>query len=384
MEDDGRILGLDTAFIVFNRLAYPTMTPVFDELGVEVVHPGGFNFFDLDSGLEYGTRELDLTEEEVAARYAATPEFLPVWREVRRFHIEGRKDFLRGRAEIPMGEYLDRGGYSAEFRRSYLILLCSAVWSVPAERIWEMPAATVIAFFMGDDEGGLGGRRVDWRTVGGGSISCVRKAIAVIGPEIRTGEPVTSVVQEADGVIVTTARGSERYDYAVLGAHADESLAVLRHPPSASALCSPLCATTPPTWRWTPTPRSSPGTASAGRPWNYGKAEVDGEARTYVVYYLNKLHDFTSQRDYFVTLDHPRELDPEKAIARFRYTHPILDGAVRALQQDIYWVNEGTRVKLRGSYFHSRKLGVDQIGSHEAAWASGKEAAVQLLADLDC
>lgn len=162
VQDDGRVLGLDTAFIVFNRLAYPTMTPVFDELGVEmVVHPGGFNFFDMDSGLEYGTRELDLTEEEVAARYAATPDFLPAWREVRRFRTEGRKDFLRGRAEVPMGEYLDRGGYSAEFRRSYRILLCSAGWSVPAEQIWEMPAATVIAFFMGHDEGGLGGRRVD-------------------------------------------------------------------------------------------------------------------------------------------------------------------------------------------------------------------------------
>lgn len=85
-----------------------------------------------------------------------------------------------------------------------------------------------------------------------------------------------------------------------------------------------------------------------------------------------------SQRDYFVTLDYPRELAPEKVIARFRYSHPILNGAVRALQHDIYRVNEGTRVKLCGSYFHSRKLGVDQIGSHEAAWASAKEAAVQV------
>ncbi|MFD8393986.1 NAD(P)/FAD-dependent oxidoreductase [Streptomyces sp. NPDC059680] len=384
VEDDGRTLGLDTAFIVFNRLAYPTMTPVFDELGVEmVVHPGGFNFFDLDSGLEYGTRELGLGEEEVAARYAANPEFLPVWREVRRFHTEGRKDFLRGRADIPMGEYLDRGGYSAEFRHSYLILLCSAVWSVPAERIWEMPAATVIAFFMGHDEGGLGGRRVDWRTVGGGSISYVRKAIAAIGPEIRTGEPVTSVAQEADGVAVTTARGSERYDYAVLGAHADDSLTVLRHPTEQQrTVLSTVRYNASDVVLHTDASVIS-GNRERWESWNYGKVEVDGQARTYVVYYLNKLHDFVSQRDYFVTLDYPRELDREKVIARFRYTHPILDGAVRDLQHDIYRVNDGTRVKLCGSYFHSKKLGVDQIGSHEAAWASGKEAALQLLAELD-
>lgn len=44
-----------------------------------------------------------------------------------------------------------RGGYSQEVRHSYVILLCSAVWSVPAELIWEIPASTVIAFYMGHD-----------------------------------------------------------------------------------------------------------------------------------------------------------------------------------------------------------------------------------------
>ncbi|WP_431037584.1 NAD(P)/FAD-dependent oxidoreductase [Streptomyces sp. P6-2-1] len=384
VEDEGRVLGLDTAFIVFNRLAYPTMTPVFDELGVEMVdHPGGFNFFDLDSGLEYGTRELDLPEEEVTARYAATPEFLPVWREVRRFHTEGRRDFLRGRAELPMREYLDAGGYSAEFRHSYLILLCSAVWSVPAEQIWEMPAATVIAFFMGHDEGGLGGSRVDWRTVGGGSISYVRKAIAAIGPEIRAGEPVTAVEQGADHATVVTAAGRERYDHVVLAAHADQSLALLGNPTDHQrAVLSTVRYHASDVALSTDTSVIS-GDRARWESWNYGKVELDGAPRTYVVYYLNKLHDFTSRTDYFITLDYPRELDPDKVIARFRYTHPVLDGPVRALQKDIYRVNENTRVKLAGSYFHSPKLGVDQIGSHEAAWASGKQAALRLLAELD-
>ena len=53
-------------------------------------------------------------------------------------------------------------------------------------------------------------------------------------------------------------------------------------------------------------------------------------------------------------------------IAEFPYTHPIINVDVREMQNDIYNVNEGTRVKLCGSYFHAKRHGVDQIGSHEA------------------
>lgn len=381
VEDDGRILGIDTAFVVFNRPAYTNLCEFFDELGVEAVeHLGAFNFFDLDSGLEYGTKELGMTEEEVAARYSE--EFLTIWREAARFHTEGRKDFVRKKADIPLGEYLDRGGYSQAFRNSYVILLCSAVWSIPAELIWEMPASTAIAFFMGHDEGGLGGRRVDWRTVGGGSISYVRKALAAIGPEIRTSEPVTAIHQDADGVTVTTAQGSERYDYVVIGAHADEALAMLDNPTDRQQeVLSKV--------RYNSSSvilHTDPSVMSADRErweaWNYGKVAVDGEERTYVAYYMNKLHGFTSDKDYFVTLDYPLEVDPATVIAEFPYTHPVIDIHVRDMQKNVYDVNEGTRVKLCGSYFHAKRHGVDQIGSHEAGYSSGMDVARQLISEL--
>ncbi|EYT83427.1 amine oxidase [Streptomyces sp. Tu 6176] len=381
VQDDGRTLGIDTAFVVFNRPAYTNLCEFFDELGVEAVeHQGAFNFFDLDSGLEYGTAELALTEGEVAERY--TEEFLTIWREARRFHTEGRKDFVRKKADIPLGEYLDRGGYSQAFRNSYVILLCSAVWSIPAELIWEMPASTAIAFFMGHDEGGLGGRQVDWRTVGGGSISYVRKALAAIGPEIRSGDPVTAIHQEDDGVTVTTARGSERYDYVVVGAHADEALALLDNAGDHQREVLSKVRYNGSSVVLHTDPSVMPADRERWEAWNYGKVDVDGEARTYVAYYMNKLHGFTSEKDYFVTLDYPRDVDPETVIAEFPYTHPIIDIHVRDMQKSIYDVNVGSRVKLCGSYFHAKRHGVDQIGSHEAGYSSGMEAARQLISEL--
>jgi predicted NAD/FAD-binding protein len=113
----GRELGIDTGFIVCNGRTYPQLMGFFDELGVETIdHRGGFNFFDLDSGLQYGTAELDLDEEEVRARYPG--EFADLWREVRRFHRRGARDYVRGRTNVPLGRYLDENGYSEAFSHS--------------------------------------------------------------------------------------------------------------------------------------------------------------------------------------------------------------------------------------------------------------------------
>ncbi|MER6749553.1 NAD(P)/FAD-dependent oxidoreductase [Streptomyces fungicidicus] len=384
VEENGRVIGLDTAFIVFNRRFYPRLCGFFDDLGVETVpHPGGFTFFDLDSGLEYGTDDLELDEAAIEERYSVRhPEFPDVWREVRRFHEESRRDFARGRADMSMGAYLDQGGYSQEFRHSYLIMLCSAVWSVPAELVWEMPAATVIAFFVGHDEGGLGGRRVDWRTVGGGSISYVRKALAATGPDLRVSEPATAVRQDPDGVTVTTASGTTTFDYAILATHADEAHALLENPtPGQRAALEGIRYSRSRVVLHTD-PSLMPADRENWMAWNYGKVHADGSTRCFVTYYLNRLQDFTAEKDYFVTLDPPRPIDPEAVVAEFDYTHPVIDMALRERQNVIHRADEGARVKLAGSYFHSPRLGPDLIGSHEAAFSAGADAADRLIGEL--
>jgi predicted NAD/FAD-binding protein len=381
VEEDGRTLGIDTAFVIFNRPSYPNMSRFFDELKVESLqHEGGFTFFDQDSGLEFGTRDMDLPDEEAAALHS--PEFLAIRDEARRFHRQGRHDFFRKRTDLPFGEYLDQGGYSQEFRYGYVILLCTAVWSVPAELIWEMPATTVIAFFMAHDEGGLGGARVDWRTVSGGSISYVRRALAAIDPKLRLGEQVRGVRQEADGVVVTTAAGAERFDHAVVAVHGDEARDLLDNPDPVQQKTLGQIRYNASTVVLHTDASAMPADRGRWENWNYGKVQVDGEVRPYVTYYMNRLHRLTARQDYFVTLDYPREIQEKSIIRELHYEHPVIDMNLRNLQREIYAVNEGTRVKLCGSYFHSKQLHWDQIGSHEAAFSSGMEAADTLLREL--
>lgn len=374
VEENGRSIGIDTAFVVFNSRTYPQLTAFFEEIGATALdHTGGFDFFDLDRGLDYGTAEFELTEAEIADRYPA--DFLPLWRDAERFHREAPRDFLRKRTDLPLGEYLDRGGYCDAFKYGYVVLLATAVWSVPAELIWEMPATTVIAFFMSHDPGGLGGRSVAWKTVQGGSIEYVRRVVAGINGEVRTGSPVRWVREEDDGVVVATEEGSERYDYAVLAAHADQTLAMLPDP-------TPRQAEILRTVRYSSTsallhtdPACMPPDRARWQSWNYGLKTVDGKPRAWVAYYMNSLQGFTAEKDYFVTLDSPIEPREESVIKELPYTHPVIDMDVRALQRTIYEVNDTGRIKLAGSYFHSPKIGHDLIGSHEAGFVSGQKAA---------
>ncbi|MFF5018228.1 hypothetical protein [Streptomyces sp. NPDC001165] len=58
------------------------------------------------------------------------------------------------------------------------------------------------------------------------------------------------------------------------------------------------------------------------------------------------------------------------------------DMALRERQSVIYDANEGGRVKPAGSYFHSKQLGQDLIGSHEAAFSAGSQAAAEIPREL--
>jgi predicted NAD/FAD-binding protein len=369
-----RELGIDTGFIVFNRRTYPQISAFFEELGVaSIEHSGGFNFFDLDSGLQYGTPELDLPEDEVRERYPE--EFARIWREARRFHKRGARDYVRGRTNVPLGEYLDAGGYSEEFKHSYVILLGSAVWSVPAELIWEMPASTVLGFFMTHDPGGLGGREVDWKTVTDGSRNYVRRALEEIGPRLELETEVTAVRETGSGVEVTTPAGTEAFDAVVVATHADQALRAVEEPSDHARRVLEAVRYSPSLAILHRDPSVLPPGRERWQSWNYGRVVQEGQIKTYVVWWMNKLQGFTADEDYFLTLDCPVPIAPDAVVREIPYTHPVIDVRVRELQEDIYDMNEGGRVKYCGSYFHSPQLGHDLIASHEAAFASGVEAA---------
>ncbi len=382
VEEAGQSIGIDTAFVVFNARTYPQISQFFAELGVTAEdHHGGFNFFDLDTGLDYGTEELDLDEVDVVGRYPDT--FVNLWREARRFHEEAPRDFLRQKTNIPLGQYLDERGYSDDFKYGYVVLLATAVWSVPAELIWEMPATTVIAFYMSHDQEALGGRTIAWKTVGGGSRSYVNAVRRTLGDAVTLNTAVRRVVDRGDHVEVVTDARVQTFDQVIIATHADTALELIQNPTERQR---EILSTV----RYSSTrailhtdPAVMPTARERWASWNYGRIAKDGKPHAWVAYYMNSLQGFTAEQDYFVTLDCPIEPRSETVIREIAYTHPIIDLPVRQMQRGIQSVNQENRIKLAGSYFHAPKIGLDLIGSHEAGHVSGLLAADAVLRDSD-
>lgn len=366
-------LGLDTGFIVFNEANYPRLSAFFQSLGVPVLdHRGGFLYYDLDGSLRYSTEDLDLPDDE-----SLSPEFRRISREARKFYAEAPKHFVRGQADIPLGEYLEREGYSDDFKYGFIILQGSAVWSAPAEVIWDIPASTVIGYFWSHGHGGLGGRNVSWNTVAGGSrtyVDRVLRELSSAGVKVHLATSVSAVELDESRVAVSFDGGVEHFDYAVIATHADTAaslahgisveqramLETVRYNSTEVVLHTDTSILPPEREKW--------------RSWNYGRVGRGDELRTYVVYYLNEIQQFTASEDYLLSLDCPLPLDPARVLERFDYTHPIVDLPVRQLQQTIHTINEVNRIKFCGSYFHCRKMGRDSLGSHESAFDSGVAA----------
>jgi predicted NAD/FAD-binding protein len=384
VRDEGRTLGLDTAFIVYNEPNYPELMALFNDLGVEgVEHPGRFSFYDADTGSCYVSDDFQLTEDEVREHCPA--EFLGLWREARRFHAESSRDFLRKRVDLPLGEYLRRNGYSEEFLHGFVVMMCSTAWVVPAEKIWEMPAATIIAFFMAHGAQPLGGSGVPWRTVRGGSVTYVRRVVRELlaaDGALRLTTPVSSVDEDDDGVVVRTPHGSDRFDQVVIATHADQALGLLARPTDLQRRLLGTIRYHPSTAVLHTDPAVMPRDRAHWRSWNYGRTTRDGRIVPWVVYYLNQLHCFTSSTDYLVSVECPIAPRDELVIREIRYEHPTFDLEARRIQQDIDSLNDGSRIKFAGSYFHSRRYGPDSLGNHDTAVGSGVTAAERVIRDL--
>src|SRR5581483_10805460 len=219
-------LDLDTGFLVHNARNYPLFGRLLSELGI-ATHESDMSFSVSchGCGLEYSGRR-----PFARARNARDPGFLALVWEIGRWLRTARRSIERDDYEkASLQDYLDRNGYSARFRRHFLVPLTSALWSTAPGRALEFPAAYAIRFF--EHHGMLGFGRFRWRTVTGGSRRYVDAVAATLGERAKVGVGVRSIRRDPDGVVLRTDDDVERaFDEVVIATHADQALGLLEFP----------------------------------------------------------------------------------------------------------------------------------------------------------
>lgn len=352
---------VDTGFICFNDATYPNLIALFDHLGVATRATDMSFAVSLDGGrFEYAAPGLFAQR-----RNALRPRFWSMLGEILRFYRQAPIDL--GRLTDPhltLGGYLKREGFSEAFRDDHLLPMAAAIWSSPAHTLMDYPAEAFIRFCGNHGLLRLVGRP-RWRTVEGGSRVYVEHLAKAIG-NIRLDCGVTSVRRTGQGVIVHDSQGGvERFDHVVIGAHADQALAMLAEP---TALEKEVLGAFGYSRNLTILHTDvglMPHRRRAWASWNYIGAN-DGLC---VTYWMNKLQGLPGQ-DLFVTLNPPRPPRPDTLLRSEVYEHPIFNPAAIQAQKHLWSLQGRGGVWFCGAHFGA--------GFHEDGLQSGLAVAEQL------
>ena len=372
----GRPVPVDTGFMVFNRVTYPHLCRLFDDLRVPV-KPTSMSFAVRDdtTGLEWcGT---SLNHLFAQRRNLFNPRFIKMLLAVNRFNREAvaalEDPALR---DVSLADYVRTRGYGDDFFNLYLVPMSSAVWSTPPELMLDFPAAALLRFFHNHGFLGLHTQH-PWWTVDGGSREYVTRLIAPWRDRVRLNDPVTRIVRTDGGVIVMTAGGQARsFDQAILATHADDALRLLVNPtPNEARLLGAFRYQANTATLHTDT-AVMPRTRRAWSSWNYQLVRgADQRIEPATHYWMNALQGVSDRAEFFVSINRPEDIDPAAVQQTIPYTHPLFDIDALRAQDELPGLNADasgtTHTYFAGSYF--------RYGFHEDGFASAVDLCALLL-----
>ena len=360
---------VDTGFIVFNRVNYPHMVQMFDDLEVPVADSDMTFGASFDGGrFEYGLRDLGAVFAQ--KRNAADPRFLRMIRDILRFNARALETAQPG---MTLTDLLDRLGTGAWFRDRYLLHLSGAIWSTPSQGILDFPADALIRFF--DNHALLHHTgQHQWLTVKGGSVEYVWRLEAALrhaGVTLRTGAPVQSV-DRSDGVQLRVAGAeAQPFDQVIFATHSDDALALLTDatPEEKSALGAVRFQSNRMVLH--ADARQMPKRRKVWSAWNYCAPRGPQPERIDLTYWMNTLQPIPQDDSLFVTLNATSPIDEALIYDQHDFCHPVYDAAAERGRAAVRAMNG-----QRGTWFCGAWM---RNGFHEDGFASAVDVTDALL-----
>lgn len=311
---------VDMGFIVCNDRTYPHFLALLDELGIARQPTSmGFAVSDADTGLEYCGEGLNglfaQRRNLVSARH---------WRligDILRFNRRAPALLDGPGGEVPLGEYLDRHGYSDTFRRHYILPMGGAIWSCSLAQMEAFPAKFFVRFFL--NHGLLAVfNRPQWYVIPGGSRSYVRALRQRSSARFHTDVPVRGVRRDEDGPVLILDQGERRFDQVILACHSDQANRLLRDPDALEGDCLSRLHYQPNEVVLHTDTSLLPRRRRVWSSWNALLGGV-ADAPVRVTYDMNILQGIGSPETFCVTLNASDDIDPETVLHRVRFDHPL-------------------------------------------------------------
>ena len=366
VNDEDKIFGVDTGFLVFNHPTYPLLTKLFEQLNVKIENSDmSFAFWDRDNNRAYNGSSLKGMFAQKRNLFSLT--HYKMIKNILTFNETAIKDLKENNSNLDknLGEYIKN--YSNAFKERYLLPMGAAIWSTPSNEMNLFPARTFLTFFKNHGLLGVSSHH-QWLTVSNGSINYVNKIKEKISGKIFLNSDVIKVQREEKGVYLVHENGTKTfYDKIVLAMHAPQALEILENPtPKEIEILSAFKYKENSAVLHNDNNILYPNKKMYAA-WNYTSTNSKNKAVT-LSYWINTLQNLKTKKDYFVSLNETQNIN--NVIEKISYEHPQFNSTAIKMQKrkdEICGVNN---TYFAGAYW--------RYGFHEDGLLSATKVASKL------
>ena len=345
IKDNNKVIPVDLGFIVFNKITYPNLINLFKDLNIPYEKSDmSFSVSIKNSNIEYSgsgiggifVNKLNLLNLK----------FLIMIKEIISFYKTAPKLLKNDLKEQTLGDFLNKKKLSKYFVEYHLIPMVAAIWSMPFEKAKEMPIKFFLNFFTNHGLFKLKDRP-QWYTVTNRSRTYVKKITDKISGEVFKNYKVSKVIRTTDNIRLMFGNEYIDYDHVVLASHADQSLSLLERPSEKEKnILSKFTYVKNQAFLHTDE-NLMPKKKRAWSSWN----SISNGDKTCITYWLNKLQNLNTNKNYFLTLNPLFEINNNFIIKKVNFTHPYLNSENTLLQKDLKLIQGKKRTWFCGSYF---------------------------------
>ena len=359
IKEDNKIIAVDLGFIVFNEQTYPNLIRFFNELNVPFEKSNmSFSVSIKDTNVEYGGSGFNAIFAN--KKNLLNFKFLKMINEIINFYKTAPSLINTETSNVTLGDYLKSSKLSKYFIEYHIIPMVAAIWSMPFQKAKEMPLKLFLNFFINHGLFKLK-NRPQWFTVSNRSRTYVKKVLEKISGEVFKNYKVSKILRSKNNVRILIGNEYLDYDHVILASHADQSLELLDDPSlEESEILKKFTYVSNEAYLHRDE-NLMPIRKSAWSSWN----SISKNENTCVTYWLNKLQNLNSEKNYFLTLNPVEAIDKNKIIKKIHFTHPYFNKDNVALQKDLNKLQGKKRTWFCGSYFG--------YGFHEDGLKSSKE-----------
>ena len=349
IKEKNKKVPVDLGFIVFNKTTYPNLINFFEELKVPYEKSDmSFSVSVKDSNIEYGGTGFNSLFARKNNLFNFN--FIKMIYEIISFYKSAPVLLKKDLKNLTLGNYLDNSKISKYFVNYHIIPMVAAIWSMPFSKARDIPFELFLNFFNNHGLFKLKDRP-QWYTVTNRSRNYVSKVLDKINGEYFKNYEIKKIIRSDDNVriFINTLGEYRDYDHVVLACHADQSLKLIDNPSNEEKeILNEFTYISNEAYLHTDV-NLMPNKINAWSSWNsISKKDL---TKTCVTYWLNKLQNLDTNKNYFLTLNPITKIKDSKIIKKINFTHPYLNNKSFEMQNRLKDLQGKKRVWFSGSYF---------------------------------